>query len=283
MISLVIGLLCINAVVLLFCSFYAARRDVVVKRLSQVNPQFITTVQPILSSLIVSNNQRKEALIQAGYHAKQAEFYFLVFRLSVMVLSACGYFFYQSLKMDLSGVAQAVVVAILVGLTVDKLLEWKVKQVRLQISRVLPDALDLMVICVASGLTLEAVFRRVGEEMKSVSPALSREWILTATELSILDSPKLALQNLDNRVQLTDVNNMVVTMIQAQQFGTPMAKALNLIAADSRQYHFLELEEWVGKIPAKMSIPLVLLIMLPVVVVIVAPVVLSLLKTLGGL
>ncbi len=69
-----------------------------------------------------------------------------------------------------------------------------------QISRVIPDAVDLMVVCVASGLTLEAVFRCVGEEMRAISPALSREWLLTATEISVLDSPQTALSNLDKRI-----------------------------------------------------------------------------------
>jgi len=72
-------------------------------------------------------------------------------------------------------------------------------------------------------------------------------------------------------------------MNQALQYGTPLAEALKLIASDSRQYHFLELEEWVGKIPAKMSFPLVVFIMLPVVGIIVVPIMLSLKQTLGGL
>jgi tight adherence protein C len=119
--------------------------------------------------------------------------------------------------------------------------------------------------------------------MTSVSPALAREWALTATEMSVLDSPQQALQNLDQRLELPDINNMVVTMSQALQFGTPLSQALSLIASDSRQYQLLDLEEWVGKIPAKMSFPLVVFIMLPVVVMIVAPVVLSLFNTLDTL
>ena len=72
-------------------------------------------------------------------------------------------------------------------------------------------------------------------------------------------------------------------MNQALQYGTPLADALKLIASDSRQYYFLELEEWVGKIPAKMSFPLVVFIMLPVVAIIIAPIMLNLMQTLGGI
>ena len=200
-----------------------------------------------------------------------------------MVTGSIAWYVTRIQVLNINSVAECIAIAIVVGILFDRILDWRVNQVRMQISRVIPDAVDLMVVCVASGLTLEAVFRCVGEEMRAISPALSREWLLTATEISVLDSPQTALSNLDKRVQLPDINNIVTTMNQALQYGTPLAEALKLIASDSRQYHFLELEEWVGKIPAKMSFPLVVFIMLPVVGIIVVPIMLSLKQTLGGL
>ena len=174
-------------------------------------------------------------------------------------------------------------IAFTLGIAIDRALDWRVNVVRQEIAKNIPDALDLMVVCVSSGQSLEATFNTVGQEMKSISPSLSREWLVTATEMAVLDSPQMALINLDTRLALTEVNNMIITMSQALKFGTPMAEALKLIASDNRQYHMLELEEWVGKIPAKMSFPLVVFIMLPVVVIIVAPMVLSIFQTIGQL
>ena len=261
---------------------YAMEREGLKKRLQSVS---VNSLAPVSRTKWTwkSDRKRREKLVMLGYSNPQAETIFMLLRSVAMLLGAAAWFIYQQLTVNAEGVANAVASAIIVGMLVDRVLNWRVNQIRQDIVRSLPDALDLMVVCVSSGQSIESTFRTVGEEMKSISPALSREWLLTATEMSVLDSPHLALRHLDNRLSLTEVNNMIITMSQALKFGTPMAEALKLIASDNRQYQLLELEEWVGKIPTKMSFPLVVLIMLPVVVIIVAPTVLMLFETLGQL
>ncbi|MEZ8222608.1 type II secretion system F family protein [Vibrio splendidus] len=259
------------------------KRDVVAERLTRVSSYYSKYTTASSKWRFQGAKPRRQKLILIGWLSPNAEIYFLGLRLLTMVTGSIAWYVTQIQVLNMNSVAECIAIAIVVGILFDRILDWRVNQVRMQISRVIPDAVDLMVVCVASGLTLEAVFRCVGEEMRAISPALSREWLLTATEISVLDSPQTALSNLDKRVQLPDINNIVTTMNQALQYGTPLAEALKLIASDSRQYHFLELEEWVGKIPAKMSFPLVVFIMLPVVGIIVVPIMLSLKQTLGGL
>ena len=259
------------------------KRDVVAERLTRVSSYSSKFTAASSKWRFQGAKPRRQKLILIGWLNPNAEIYFLGLRLLAMMTGSIAWYATRIQVLSINSAAECIAIAIVVGILFDRLLDWRVNQVRMQISRVIPDAVDLMVVCVASGLTLEAVFRCVGEEMRSISPGLSREWLLTATEISVLDSPQTALSNLDKRVQLPDINNIVTTMNQALQYGTPLAEALKLIASDSRQYHFLELEEWVGKIPAKMSFPLVILIMIPFVIIVVAPIMLTLKHTLGGL
>jgi tight adherence protein C len=262
---------------------YATQHDIVKVRLDRVSR--LGAVQASRGRVLrwAKNPKRAQKLVMLGYVSSQAESIFMTVRACAMTGAGVAWFFSQQLSVDIGGVAQGVVIAFTLGIAIDRALDWRVNVVRQEIAKNIPDALDLMVVCVSSGQSLEAIFNTVGHEMKSISPSLSREWLVTATEMAVLDSPQMALINLDTRLALTEVNNMIITMSQALKFGTPMAEALKLIASDNRQYHMLELEEWVGKIPAKMSFPLVVFIMLPVVVIIVAPMVLSIFQTIGQL
>jgi len=278
-----IGLVLMGVIGAISSYFYASQRDAVKQRLNKVATSVSAPKASGNKWRWATNPKRGKKLAMIGYSASYAETVFMLMRLTLMLIGGSVWMVSQQLEMNAAGFAQGIAIAISVGIAVDKVLDWRVAIVRQEIARITPDALDLMVVCVNSGLPLEETFRTVGGEMESISRALSREWLLTATEMSVLDSPYQALDNLDERLFLPEVNNMVVTMSQALKFGTPMSEALKLIASDSRQYHLLELEEWVGKIPSKMSFPLVVFIMLPVVVIIVAPIVLSLFDTLGQL
>ncbi|WP_394126461.1 type II secretion system F family protein [Vibrio hepatarius] len=281
--SIGIACLVLGAVGVIAGFLHATQYDIVKARLDRVAR--FGAVQASRGGILrwARNPKRAQQLAMLGYVSSQAESIFMTARASVMTGAGVVWLYSQQLSVDVGGFAQSVVIALIAGIAIDRALDWRVNVVRQEIAKNIPDALDLMVVCVSSGQSLEATFNTVGQEMKSISPALSREWLVTATEMAVLDSPQVALTNLDTRLALPEVNNMIVTMSQALKFGTPMADALKLIAADNRQYHMLELEEWVGKIPAKMSFPLVVFIMLPVVVIIVAPMVLSLFQTLGQL
>src|SRR5690606_2636874 len=96
------------------------------------------------------------------------------------------------------------------------------------VQRAWPDALDLMLICVESGMSIEAAFRKVSEEIGSQSPALAEELVLTNAELSYLPERRQAYENLSKRTQLESIGSAAQALIQAERYGTPIANALRV-------------------------------------------------------
>jgi len=278
-------LLVTGSTIALLFSARAQRRELVIERLGMVSRHYRLAHHhhlPGLPSISVSKDV-KALLSKAGFHSPQAASWFVVIKLSVMILSLVAWLAYIEFELNNYQLAKGVVFAIACGLVVEQWLKWRAHEVSRRIAHAVPDALDLMVVCVESGLTLEAIFGRVGKEMAQVAPELSREWLITEAELRVLDSRLDALEHLSQRTGVVEIENIVIALSQAEKYGSPIAPTMRLIASDSRQYQYLKLEERVGKIPAKMSMPVVVLIMLPVVVLIVAPTVIALLNSLGEL
>lgn len=263
----------------------AHQRDLVVARLQRVNGDF-SSRSLSMPDLLPSIKATAEVMIllkRAGFHSDSAATRFMWVKVALMLLSGVAWLAHRDFSFTPFHTAEAFVFAIVGGLVTELWLKQRAKRIASRIAIATPDALDLMVICVESGLTLEAMFGRVGEEMARICPELSREWLITEAELRLLGSRPRALKQLAERTGVEEIDNVVVALIQAEKYGSPIAKTLRLIASDSRQNQYLALEEQVGKIPAKMSMPVVVLIMLPVVVIIVAPTFIQLLTTLGDL
>ncbi len=126
------------------------------------------------------------------------------------------------------------------------------------IQRAWPDALDLMLICVESGMSIEAGFRRVSEEIGVQSPALAEELVLTNAELSFLQERRMAYENLGNRTQLESIRSTTQALIQAERYGTPVANALRVLAAESRDMRLTEAEKKAAALPPKLTVPMIL-------------------------
>ena len=135
----------------------------------------------------------------------------------------------------------------------------------------LPDALDLMVICAEAGLTVDAAFGRVARELGKAYPELGDEWGLTAIELGFLNERRQAFENLANRVDLEAVRGVVTTMIQTEKYGTPLASALRVLSAEFRHQRMMRAEEKAARLPAIMTIPLILFILPTLFIVILGP------------
>ena len=125
----------------------------------------------------------------------------------------------------------------------------------------LPDALDLLVICAEAGLTVDAAFNRVAKELGRAYPELGDEFALTAIELSFLNERKKAFDNLAYRVNLEAVKGVVTTMIQTERYGTPLASALRVLSAEFRNERMMRAEEKAARLPAIMTVPLILFIL----------------------
>ncbi|QZD96597.1 type II secretion system F family protein [Qipengyuania gelatinilytica] len=135
----------------------------------------------------------------------------------------------------------------------------------------LPDALDLLVICAEAGLTVDAAFNRVAKELGRAYPELGDEFTLTAIELSFLNERKKAFDNLAYRVNLEAVKGVVTTMVQTERYGTPLASALRVLSAEFRNERMMRAEEKAARLPAIMTVPLILFILPVLFIVILGP------------
>jgi tight adherence protein C len=135
----------------------------------------------------------------------------------------------------------------------------------------LPDALDLLVICAEAGLTVDAAFNRTAKELSKAYPELGDEFALTSIELGFLTDRRSAFENLAKRIDLEAVRGVVTTMIQTEKYGTPLASALRVLSAEFRNQRMMRAEEKAARLPAIMSVPLILFILPTLFIVILGP------------
>jgi tight adherence protein C len=139
----------------------------------------------------------------------------------------------------------------------------------------LPDALELLVICVEAGLSFEEGIDRIGGMLRKSQPALSGELALTSADLKILPSRDVALANLAGRVDAPSIRTVVTTLAQTLRYGTPLAQALRLVAGELRTATLLRLQERANKLPALMTIPMMLFIMPTIFIIVAGPAILK--------
>ena len=151
-----------------------------------------------------------------------------------------------------------------------------------EIRKGLPDALDLLVICAEAGLTVDAAFNRVAKELGRAYPELGDEFALTAIELSFLTERRQAFENLSYRVDLDAVRGVVTTMIQTERYGTPLASALRVLSAEFRNERMMRAEEKAARLPAIMTVPLILFILPVLFIVILGPAACSIADAFSG-
>ena len=150
------------------------------------------------------------------------------------------------------------------------------------IQKGLPDALDLLVICAEAGLTVDAAFNRVARELGRAYPELGDEFALTAIELSFLTERRQAFENMAYRVDLDAVRGVVTTMIQTERYGTPLASALRVLSAEFRNERMMRAEEKAARLPAIMTVPLILFILPVLFIVILGPAACSITDAFAG-
>ncbi|MCQ9427201.1 type II secretion system F family protein [Pseudomonas sp. LJDD11] len=161
-------------------------------------------------------------------------------------------------------------------------LKWRAAKRGGRLSRSLPDGLDLMVICAEAGLPIGRVLQVVSKELSLSAPELADELRYTFAELQILSDRAKALQNLADRCGVPEMEKMVSTLLQAERYGTPLSVALRTISDESRKTLILNLEELAGKLPAQMSMPLMLLVLPPIIAMMGAPAMIRLVRMLAG-
>lgn len=139
------------------------------------------------------------------------------------------------------------------------------------IRRAWPDALDLLLICVESGVSMELGMRRVADEVASQSQPLAEKLVLTTAELSFLPDRRVALENLGQRTGLEEVKSVVQALIQADRYGTPIGQALRVLAQESRDQRMTAAEKKAAALPPKLTVPMILFFLPVLVAVILGP------------
>lgn len=148
-----------------------------------------------------------------------------------------------------------------------------------KIRKGLSDGLDLMMICAEAGLSLAASLDRVSRELRLAYPELAEELSMTSVELGFLPERKRALTNLAERVELQEVRGIASVLIQTEKYGTPISQALRVLAAEFRTQRMLRAEQKAARLPAIMTIPMILFILPTLFIVIIAPAAVKLIDT----
>lgn len=238
-----------------------------------------------LLKLHQSEDARKAAtlLSQAGWRSPDATSVFLAIRLgSPVILALAAYAAAPALVGEqLQTVRLFIGVGgMLTGAYLPKILLKNIIQRRQQkVFKGLPDALDLLVICTEAGLSLDAAIRRVGAEIGANSPELSDELGLTAVELSFLPDRREALNNFARRLPMPQIESMVNTLAQTERYGTPLADALRVLSQDFRVARMMKAEQRAARLPATMTVPMMVFILPPLFVVLIGPAIVEVFST----
>lgn len=219
-------------------------------------------------------------LVQAGYRGQGAEIALLFYRLVGPFVGLFGgaiYFLYldimtQSLTINLVATAFCT----FLGLKVPEIvLKNQIQKRQLSIKRAFPDSLDLLLICVESGMSIEHAFRRVSAEIGTQSIALAEELVLTTAELSYLQERRQAYENLATRTGIESVKSITTALVQAERYGTPLGTALRVLAQESREMRMAEAEKKAMSLPPKLTVPMIIFFLPVLMVVIMMPAVIQ--------
>lgn len=211
----------------------------------------------------LGTEQAKLQLAQAGYRGKRAEDTFLVGRLVMptgLFLLTIVYVFIISPPdyPPLARIGMAVFGAYL-GIKLPEIfLKNTIQKRQFSMRRSFPDALDLLLICVESGMSIEHAFRKVAIEIGSSSVPLAEELTLTTAELSYLPDRRMAYENLGLRTGLESVRQIVTVLIQAERYGTPLGTALRIVSQESRDNRLMEAEKKAASLPPKLTVPMII-------------------------
>ena len=246
-------------------------------KLRQTPKQYVQTIVDRFNlSKWVGQEEARLKLIQAGYRGQAPYVTYLFVRMVTPV--ACFLFAVVYLFVVLNFDQPATIklgiciAAAYVGMQLPLLLlKNKINRRQLSIKRAFPDTLDLLLICVESGMSIEAAFRKVSDEVGTQSVALAEELTLTTAELSYLPDRRQAYENLAKRTDLDGVKSVCMALQQAERYGTPLATMLRVMAQENRDIRMSEAEKKAAGLPPKLTVPMILFFLPVLFIVILGP------------
>lgn len=235
-----------------------------------------------LNDWLGTENAKKQ-LTMAGYRGPQAEVGFLFFRLVTPISLFLLALFYVFVIKDFGqpvmirlGIA---IGAAYLGIKAPEIfLSNQIGKRQASMKRAFPDALDLLLICVEAGMSIEHAFRKVSTEIGSQSIPLAEEFALCTAELSYLAERRQAFANLAARTGLESVKSVTTALVQAERYGTPVGAALRTLAQESRDQRMNEAEKKAAALPPKLTVPMILFFLPVLFVVILTPAIIQVMK-----
>lgn len=224
----------------------------------------------------VGQEEAREKLLQAGYRGQGPYVTYLFFRMMMPILTliVAAFYIFVILKVNqptLLKVGMCILAAYLGMHLPYMFLKNRIQNRQKSIRRAFPDALDLLLICVESGISIEMAFKRVSQEVGSQSVPLAEELTLTTAELSYLPDRRQAYENFARRTDLEGVKAVCVALQQAERYGTSLAHTLRAMAQENRDMRMLEAEKKAAALPPKLTVPMILFFLPVLFVVILGP------------
>lgn len=242
-----------------------------------------TVVEKFKLSDLLGEEAMRSLLVQAGYRGQGPYVVFLFFRMVAPLSMLFGSAFYVFILTNLD-YAWTVKVGICLAATYlgvylpNLFVKNKITRRLATINRAFPDALDLMLICVESGMSLEATFKRVSEEVGAQSVELAEELTLTTAELSYLPDRRVTFENFAKRVPLDGVKSLCIALQQSERFGTPVAQTLRVISQENRDQRMTAAEKKAASLPPQLTVPMIVFFLPVLFVVILGPAVIKALE-----
>jgi tight adherence protein C len=232
----------------------------------------------------LGTEQAKLQLAQAGYRGHQAEIAFLFFRFVVPIGLFIFTLFYLFVlePFDWSPIMRlgGALAAAYLGIKAPEIFLKNTMQKRQQsMRRAFPDALDLLLICVESGMSIEHAFRKVSQEIGSQSVPMAEEFTLTTAELAYLPDRRIAYENFAARTGLESVKQIVTALSQAERYGTPLGTALRVVSQESRDNRLMEAEKKAAALPPKLTVPMIIFFLPVLFAVILTPAIIQVMAT----
>jgi tight adherence protein C len=224
----------------------------------------------------LAQDAAREKLTLAGYRGQAPYVTFIFFRLVapivLFVASVLYVFVISHMEKSLPIKIGICVGCAYLGLQAPMLfLKNAISKRQVQIKRAFPDSLDLLLICIESGMSIEAAFRKVSTEIVSQSIALSEEFTLTTAELSYLQDRKTAYENLAKRTGVEGIKSVCLALQQSERYGTPLGHSLRVMAQENRDMRMNEAEKKAAALPPKLTVPMILFFLPVLFVVILGP------------
>lgn len=226
----------------------------------------------------------KNKLAQAGMRSEAHLYTYAFFRFVAPILFGLltAIYLFLLAKVDMGPSAKLIYsfAAAVIGFFLPQLLiKNKIQNRQKAIQKVFPDAMDLMVICVEAGLSMEAAFHRVADEMQEQGAELSEELGLATAELAFLPDRRQALMNLSERTGLPAVKSLVTALAQAEKYGTPISVSLRVLSQEQRDERMSRAEQKAGALPAQLTVPMIVFFLPVLFVVLIGPAIIKAMNT----